>query len=50
MLGNIAKVALEGATFAFDKRYSYALPENENPGPGSRVVVPFGRANTKYFV
>ena len=47
MLGNIAKVALEGATFAFDKRYSYALPENENPGPGSRVVVPFGRANTK---
>lgn len=46
MFGKIAEVALEGATFAFDKRYSYALPENENSGPGSRVVVPFGRANT----
>ncbi|MBQ3817521.1 MAG: primosomal protein N', partial [Clostridia bacterium] len=47
MFGKIAEVALEGASFAFDKRYSYVLPEQEVCSPGCRVVVPFGKADLK---
>ncbi len=49
MLGQVAEIALEGATFAFDKLYTYAIPP-EMHGlalEGSRVLVPFGRGNTK---
>jgi len=45
----IARVAVERSTFRFDKLFDYAVPE-EMIGrikPGSRVLVPFGRANKK---
>lgn len=47
MKGRVAKIALQGATFAFDKLYSYAIPSELNIQCGCRVVVPFGRSNTK---
>ena len=49
MIGLVAKIALEGATFAFDKLYTYAIPP-EMQGKvlkGMRVLVPFGRGNLK---
>ncbi len=45
MLTPVAKVALYGATFAFDKLYSYTIPPKMDLKPGQRVVVPFGRGN-----
>ena len=45
MLTPVAKVALYGATFAFDKLYSYTIPPKMDLNPGQRVVVPFGRGN-----
>ena len=47
MKGTVAKIALLGATFAFDKLYSYAVPSYLNPKCGCRVLVPFGKGNTK---
>ena len=47
MLAPVAKVALYGATFAFDKLYSYAIPPEMTLSAGQRVVVPFGRGNTE---
>lgn len=49
MIGLVAKIALEGATFAFDKLYTYAIPP-EMQGKvlkGMRVLVPFGKGNLK---
>ncbi|MBQ6847369.1 MAG: primosomal protein N' [Clostridia bacterium] len=45
----LALVALEGATFSFDKLYTYILPPDllANAKEGCRVLVPFGRGNTK---
>ena len=44
-----AKVAVEGATFSFDKYYDYALPQRLGGAvaPGSIVLVPFGRGQAK---
>ncbi len=49
MKGTVCKVALQGATFAFDKLYTYALPPEFSfeAKEGCRVFVPFGRGNTK---
>ncbi len=45
----IAKVAVEAATYSFDKAFDYLIPtELENlVKVGCRVIVPFGRGNTK---
>ena len=47
MKGMVAKVALMGATFTFDKLYSYTIPSQLNVQCGCRVLIPFGRGNTK---
>ena len=49
MTGLVAKIALEGATFAFDKLYTYAVPPElyEKAKKGIRVLVPFGKGNIK---
>ena len=49
MLGLIAEIALDGATYAFDKLYTYSIPPqfHETALAGCRVLVPFGRGNTK---
>ena len=41
----IAKVALEKATYAIDKPYDYLAPRELNLQVGCRVLVPFGRGN-----
>ncbi len=47
-MGFIAEVSLDGATLAFDKKYSYMLPLGyDETSVGCRVMVPFGRANLK---
>ena len=45
MTGLAAEVALDGATNAYDRLYSYALPENCGALPGCRVTVPFGKGS-----
>lgn len=47
MKGLVAEIALAGATFAFDRLYSYAVPPEMNILAGQRVLVPFGRGNVK---
>ena len=47
MTGLAAEVALDGATNAYDRLYSYALPKNCGAVPGCRVTVPFGKGNIK---
>lgn len=44
-----AKVAVEGATFSFDRWYDYAIPERlcRAVCPGSMVLVPFGRGKAR---
>ena len=43
-----AEIALEGAALAYDKLYTYLLPpEIQGAAAGCRVLVPFGRGNTK---
>lgn len=41
----IAKVAVEAATYAIDKPYSYLAPVELALSVGCRVLVPFGRGN-----
>ena len=41
----IAKIAVEAATYAIDKPYSYVLPDTMDAAVGCRVLVPFGRGN-----
>lgn len=41
----IAKIAVEAATYAIDKPYSYVIPETMEASVGCRVLVPFGRGN-----
>lgn len=45
----IAKVAVENTSYSFDKEYDYLIPEifSENALPGCRVIIPFGRGNTR---
>ena len=47
MKGIIALIALQGATNAFDRLYSYAVPPEMKLSVGCRVLVPFGRGNIK---
>ncbi len=49
MRGKVCEIALQGATFAFDKLYTYAIPPEliDKAYQGCRVLVPFGRGNTK---
>ena len=44
-----AKVAVEGATFSFDRWYDYAIPPRlqETVRPGSMVLIPFGRGKAR---
>lgn len=44
-----AKIAVENTLYAFDRLFSYEIPKelSERVLPGVRVVVPFGRGNTK---
>ena len=48
MKGLVVQVALKGATFAFDKLYTYAVPPElySKVKAGIRATVPFGRGNT----
>ncbi len=47
-LPRVVKVAVEQASFHFDKLYSYTVPEELEPvRRGCRVVVPFGGGNRK---
>ena len=48
MKGLVVKIALQGATFAFDKLYTYAVPPElyNKAKAGCRASVPFGRGNT----
>ena len=41
----IAKIAVEAATYAIDKPYSYLIPLGMEAAVGCRVLVPFGRGN-----
>ena len=43
----IAKIAVSAANFAIDKPYSYRIPNGMGLLPGQRVMVPFGRGNTR---
>ncbi len=45
MQGLTVKVALCGATYTFDKLYSYAVPPKTEISKGQRVLVPFGKGN-----
>ena len=49
MTGLTVTVALEGATAAFDKLWTYAVPPELHSvaKPGCRVLVPFGKGNSK---
>ena len=49
MTGLVALVALEGATSAFDKLYTYSVPPelHASAKAGCRALVPFGRGNIK---
>ncbi len=49
MLGLVALIALQGATLAFDKLYTYAVPPelHSKAEAGKRVLVPFGNGNIK---
>ena len=44
-----AKIAVENTLYAFDRLFSYELPKELSGRvlPGVRVIVPFGRGNTK---
>ena len=43
----IAKIAVDAASFAIDKPYSYFVPADMRVLPGVRVQVPFGRGNRR---
>lgn len=48
---SIARVAVEGALFSFDKEYDYTIPESltDSVKKGVRVMVPFGNGNKRHF-
>ena len=45
----VAEVVIDGATGSFDKRFTYAIPDNlrKIAQPGCRVTIPFGKGNIK---
>lgn len=47
----VARVAVEGALYSFDKEYDYAIPKEflDNVKKGIRVMVPFGKNNKHHF-
>lgn len=47
----IARVAVEGALYSFDKEYDYIIPESliDSVQKGIRVMVPFGNGNKRHF-
>ena len=48
LLPKVAKIAVEQASFHFDKLYDYTVPDNLGAvARGSRVMVPFGGGNRK---
>ena len=49
MDGLVAEVALDGAIYTYDKLYSYLIPPyfHGTAREGARVLVPFGKGNTK---
>jgi len=49
MLGLVAEIALNDATYAYDKLYTYAVPVDlhKKANAGCRVIVPFGKGNSK---
>ena len=49
MSRTVAEIAIDGAIGSFDKRYTYAIPQSlsNKALAGCRVMVPFGRANSK---
>lgn len=49
MEGLTAQIALDGATFAFDRLYTYIIPPElqGKAAAGMRVTVPFGKGNIK---
>ena len=47
-MNRIALVAVENALYHFDREYSYLVPDAlPSVQPGCRVVVPFGKGNTR---
>lgn len=46
-MAQIAKIAIEAATYAIDKPYDYLVPEGMELSAGMRVTVPFGRGNRR---
>ena len=49
MGGFVASVVIDRSTYSFDRQYDYAIPSNllNECKPGCRVIVPFGKGNTK---
>ncbi len=49
MGGYIASVVIDRSSYSFDRQYDYAIPANliNVCKPGCRVIVPFGKGNTK---
>ena len=48
VLSKVAKIAVEQASFHFDKLYSYTIPDSlGSVQRGCRVLVPFGGGNRK---
>ena len=45
----VAKVAVEKANFSFDREFDYLVPAHleQDCAPGKRVLVPFGRGNSR---
>ena len=45
----VAKIAVEKASFSFDREFDYLVPEHlaQDCSPGKRVLVPFGRGNSR---
>lgn len=43
----IAEVAVSGTAYSFDMLFSYSVPESFSVKSGCRVLVPFGRGNTR---
>ncbi|MGN0637818.1 MAG: primosomal protein N' [Huintestinicola sp.] len=49
MNGLSVQVGVSGTSFAFDRAYSYSVPDDlaDKAVPGSRVIVPFGRSDRR---
>ena len=43
----IAETAVSGTSYSFDMLFSYTVPEHMHLRRGCRVLVPFGRGNTR---